>query len=270
MTLKNNILNPGDLAVVVGSGASGLGASRLLHLLGARVRVLDKADAYSDEFRSEGAKYGWELLGGAHSPEQLRGAAVVVASPGVPMKVLEPLLAAAGNPLFMAELELASRFAPESTIAVTGTSGKTTTVSLIAAMLEEAGKKVFLGGNIGTPLSEYVVQREKGAEAADVLVLETSSFQLQGCSGFHPHVAMLLNLSENHLDQHRDMDEYREAKFSLFRNQMAGDLAFVGQDLLEQAAGRGLQGRIVSLAVHGNLKDSALLGAQNRTKMEAA
>ena len=119
-----------------------------------------------------------------------------------------------------AEMELAWRALDgEPVLAVTGTSGKTTTVSLAAAMLREQGLRVFLGGNIGTPLSEYLLAGEK----ADVLVLETSSFQLQCCSTFHPRVAVVLNISPNHLDYHKDMEEYIEAKFRLFRCQTEDD-----------------------------------------------
>mgnify|MGYP000423529952 CR=1 FL=1 len=119
----------------------------------------------------------------------------------------------------------------EPVLAVTGTSGKTTTVSLAAAMLREQGLRVFLGGNIGTPLSEYLLSGEK----ADVLVLETSSFQLQCCSTFHPRVAVVLNISPNHLDYHKDMEEYIEAKFRLFRCQTEEDLAVLEPGLEETA-----------------------------------
>ncbi|MDR2891732.1 MAG: UDP-N-acetylmuramoyl-L-alanine--D-glutamate ligase [Deltaproteobacteria bacterium] len=272
--LRNDIIERGALTVVVGSGSSGLAAARLLSRLGAWVRVLDrKEDGFGPDFRREAAENGWELIGGPHTPTQFEGAALVIPSPGVPMKVLEPLLSTAGNPFCLSELELAARFCPESCIAVTGTSGKTTTVSLMAAMLEAAGKKVFLGGNIGTPLSEYVLQREDGrfpGGAADVLVLEVSSFQLQGCREFHPHVAVLLNLSENHLDQHKDMDEYREAKFALFSKQTPGDLAIFGQALLPEAQRRGLAARLATFTDSGAFSKSRLLGGHNRLNMEAA
>lgn len=264
-------IQPGEQAVVVGSGASGLAAARLLHLIGAKVRVLDKNPAgFSEYFKEKAQAYGFELISGEHKAEHFADAALVVPSPGVPMAVLEPILAQAGNPACIAELELASRFADESIIAVTGTSGKTTTVSLIAAMLEEAGKMVFLGGNIGTPLADYILERETGAPKANVLVLEVSSFQLQGTRAFHPHVALLLNLSENHLDQHKNMAEYREAKFMIFRNQTPTDIAILGEDLFAEMHQRHLKARVEYFAATERFADTALLGRHNKANLEAA
>jgi UDP-N-acetylmuramoylalanine--D-glutamate ligase len=272
--LKNTLLKAGDLAVVVGSGASGVGAARLLHLTGAKVRVLDKKSAFSEEFKAEAETCGFELIGGEHRSEHFTGAALVVPSPGVHISVLGPLLMAAqdsGAELrWISELELAARFATEPILAITGTSGKTTTTSIAAAMLEEDGKKVFLGGNIGTPLSEYMVKREKGGERADVLVLEVSSFQLQGTQEFHPQVGVLLNLSENHLDQHKDMAEYREAKFRLFKNQTEKDLAVFGEGLAPELSNRRLKARIEYFGATGNFTQSRLLGQHNMLNLEAA
>jgi UDP-N-acetylmuramoylalanine--D-glutamate ligase len=272
--LENKLIKPGEPAVVVGSGSSGIGAARLLHLAGAKVRVLDKKSAFSAAFKAEAAERGFELLGGEHTPEQFADAVLVVPSPGVPIAVLEPLLEAAGGstgrPEWVSELELAARFAVERIIAITGTSGKTTTAGIAAAMCEEAGKKVFLGGNIGTPLSEYIVKREQTGEQADILVLEVSSFQLQGIRTFHPEVGVLLNLSENHLDQHKDMAEYREAKFSLFKNQCATDLAVFGESLAGEASKRNFRATVDFFRDTGNFTQTRLLGRHNRLNLEAA
>ena len=154
----------------------------------------------------------------------------------------------------------------EPVLAVTGTSGKTTTVSLAAAMLREQGLRVFLGGNIGTPLSEYLLAGEK----ADVLVLETSSFQLQCCSTFHPRVAVVLNISPNHLDYHKDMEEYIEAKFRLFRCQTEDDLAVLAPGLEEAAARFGLRARKVWIRPEGRFPDCPLFGQHNQFNAEAA
>lgn len=261
----------GALGVVVGSGASGLAAAKLLHLAGAKVRIVDKNPAgFGEAAKAMAAEYGFEMISGEHQPEHFAGAALVVPSPGVPLKTLEPILAAAGSPDCISELEFASRFTTESCIAVTGTSGKTTTVSLMAAMLEEAGKRVFLGGNIGTPLSEYVINLHEGAPKADVLVLEVSSFQLQGTRAFHPHVAVLLNLSENHLDQHRDMAEYSAAKFMIFRNQTASDLAIIGESLFDEMQHHHLRSRVEYFAAPQRFTACKLLGRHNLANLEAA
>lgn len=255
----------GGLAVVVGAGASGLAAVRLLRALGVRVRLLDRGEFPAGALAMAGDP-DLELIRAEHEPGHFSGADVVVTSPGVPMSALLPLLKAAGGPPLMAETELALRYAGEPVLAVTGSSGKTTTVSLASAMLEAAGKKIFLGGNIGTPLSDYVLGREK----ADVLVLELSSFQLQGCRSLRPRAAVLLNLTANHLDQHTDMAEYAEAKFSIFARQTSGDAAILPPELAEEYRCRGFAGRLEVIAHTGRFANMALPGAHNADNAEAA
>ena len=262
-----NPIVPGSLVAVVGAGSSGEAAARLIHSLGGQVRLLERnPDCIQPSLLQTAQTNGYEIITGPHKPEHFHGVSLVVPSPGVPLPALEPVLTAAGNPPLMAELELASRFVDAPILAVTGTSGKTTTVSLAAAMLREAGKKVFLGGNIGTPLSEYVLSGDK----ADVLVLEVSSFQLLGCSLFHPTVALLLNISPNHLDQHRDMAEYEDAKFRLFQCQQPEDYALFGPGLAPMAVSRGVQARVMEFAECGRFPEARLLGRHNQSNLEAA
>ncbi|MDR2669712.1 MAG: UDP-N-acetylmuramoyl-L-alanine--D-glutamate ligase [Desulfovibrio sp.] len=259
-------LAPGATAVVVGAGLSGFAAARLLAAWGARVRLLERNGDPGQEVLERAGKAGFELLLGEHTPEQFRGASLVVVSPGVPPATLAPLRAAAGNPPLIGETELALRCVRGPVLAVTGTSGKTTTVSLAAAMLRAAGKKVFLGGNIGVPLSEYALS----GETADVLVLELSSFQLQGMFSLRPAAAVLLNLAANHLDHHADMDEYRAAKFSIFARQEQDDLAVVPEDLAEEYRRRGYKGRLKIFRASGRFPMGRLIGAHNAADAEAA
>lgn len=267
---------PGETAVVVGAGRSGRAAARLLRALGARVRLLDKkADALGQEEARALQQQGVELHLGGYTDAQFADAAFVIPSPGVPVATLAPCLAAGhGNsagPEIMAETELAWRCLDnEPVLAVTGTSGKTTTVSLAAAMLQAQGYAVFLGGNIGTPLSEYVTDYSMAGRRADVLVLEVSSFQLQGCHTFCPRVGVLLNLSPNHLDYHKDMAEYADAKFRLFRCQDESDLAVLGPGVRDAAAGRGIRARTIWVEEGGRFPDTRLLGAHNAFNAEAA
>lgn len=260
----------GELAVVVGAGRSGLAAARLLSREGARVRLLDRnTAALSPEQAASLQKLGVDVQLGEHSPEQFEHAAFVVPSPGMPVAKLAQYLGGAceGAPEVLAEMELAWRYLnDEPVLAVTGTSGKTTTASLAAAMLQAQGYTVFLGGNIGTPLSEYVLSGHK----ADVLVLEISSFQLQACSTFCPRAGVLLNITPNHLDYHKDMAEYTEAKFRLFRCQDEGDLAVLGADLQELARGFNLRARQVWVRESERFPQSGLLGAHNKFNEEAA
>ena len=286
MNCQNNIpLIPGSLAVVVGAGRSGLAAARLLGTLGLKVRILEKKN--NPSLCTLAQAEGWELLLGEHSSEQFKGAAVIIPSPGVPVSALLPFLPAEAQNLIMGEMELAytqlvARKSKEAIIAITGTSGKTTTASICAAMLEEAGKKVFLGGNIGVPLSEYLLASElAGAQTgerpnalpnllADVLVLEVSSFQLQTCRSFRPNVAMLLNISENHLDYHADMAEYSDAKFKLFACQTSSDYAIFPEEMRADALVQSLAAQKIFFKTGNNFPNTSLLGQHNQLNLEAA
>lgn len=266
----------GDLAVVVGAGVSGLAAARLLAALGARVRLLERKDVPA-AFEQEAAALGIEIIRGDHRAEHFAGARLVVPSPGVAAASLQPFLAAGDPPEIMGETELAWReLSGERILAITGTSGKTTTTSLCAAMLKEQGLSVFTGGNIGTPLATYVLERRAGAPKVDVVVLELSSFQLQTCSTFHPNVAVLMNISENHLDYHADMEEYTSAKMRLFARQGPEDVAVLHQGMDELKARYGLKARIVWHDTPSSPEDLArfagirLLGPHNLANAQAA
>lgn len=269
--LKISPVRKGALAVVVGTGRSGMAAARLLHHLGATVRVLDSNEAkVSDAFRALAAECGFDCRYGAHTTEQFAGAEVLVPSPGVPVASLMSYLDADNMPEIMAEIDLAFRCVNEPALAVTGTSGKTTTVSLCAAMLEAAGKRVFLGGNIGTPLSEYVLDVAHGGQTADVLVLEVSSFQLQTCTSFCPRVAVLINISANHLDYHVDMEEYLEAKFRIFACQGPDDLAVLQSGMEDLADKYALAARREFFETIERFPETSLLGRHNHANTEAA
>ncbi|WP_337429635.1 UDP-N-acetylmuramoyl-L-alanine--D-glutamate ligase, partial [Desulfovibrio sp.] len=268
---RGRCIKAGELAVVVGAGRSGKAAARLLLRQGARVRLLESNPQALDEAQAAALRAeGIELVLGEQGPELFAGAKMVVPSPGLPVVRLREMMgphADAEGTEILAEMELAWRALDgEPVLAVTGTSGKTTTVSLAAAMLREQGLRVFLGGNIGTPLSEYLLSGEK----ADVLVLETSSFQLQCCSTFHPRVAVVLNISPNHLDYHKDMEEYIEVKFRLFRCQTEEDLAVLEPGLEETAARFGLRARKVWIRPEGRFPDCPLFGQHNQFNAEAA
>lgn len=258
----------GHLAVVVGAGASGRAAARLLARLGATVRLLEKkAASATDDLRREAAQAGYELRLGEHGPADFAGANLVVPSPGVRAANLAPCLVDCPEAQIVSELELASWFTDIPIIAVTGTNGKTTTVMLISHLLEAAGRAVFTGGNIGTPLSEYVL----AGNPADVAVLEVSSFQLQLVKSFRPRVAVLLNFSPNHLDWHADLDEYLAAKCNIFAAQRPEDTAILPVALRETLADRRFTRAAVTwFSPRGRFACPRLHGAHNQENMEAA
>lgn len=256
----------GHTVAVMGTGASGLAAMKLLRALGATVRLLDRKDP-GEEIRAQAAALDVQLIVGEHAPEHFAGLDLLVVSPGVPVLKLGHVLGHLPQEKIVSELELASWFVTEPMLAVTGTSGKTTTVSLIGHMLRTAGREVFVGGNIGTPLSEYLLSDQQ----ADVLVLEVSSFQLQNCHSFHPHVAVLLNVRPNHLDFHATMEEYLGAKLKLFARQTDKDLAVAPLELRDELEARNFtKGKRVYFVPTARFADSKLIGKHNQANTEAA
>lgn len=252
----------GHTAVVLGAGTSGVAAARLLVRLGATVRLLEKSESVA---AAVPAGQGFTVVAGEHRTEHFQGANLVVLSPGIARARVASLLPAGAQ--VVSELELASWFVSEPVIAVTGTNGKTTTTTLIGRILERNGRRVFTGGNLGTPLSDYVL----GEEQADILVLEVSSFQLQNSPTFHPRVGVLLNFSANHLDYHETMEEYLEAKLSMFAHMDARDLAVVPLSMQDELEGRSFtRANRVYFVASSRFECPGLPGEHNRANMEAA
>lgn len=209
--------------VVVGLGRSGVATARFLVNQGARVTVTDRAAA--DTLKaSAGALHGLgvQLKLGGHDAGDFETADLVVLSPGVPhtLPMLEP--AWANGTRVIGEMELAAGYITEPILAVTGTNGKTTTTELVGNMLRNSGKKVFVGGNIGTPLISYA---DGIHEQADVVVAETSSFQLDTTIDFRPDTAVILNITDDHLDRYPTFGAYAESKWRIFENQRLTDSA---------------------------------------------
>ncbi|HZO82015.1 MAG TPA: UDP-N-acetylmuramoyl-L-alanine--D-glutamate ligase [Candidatus Binataceae bacterium] len=209
----------GKRVMVVGLGVSGAAAAHFLHARGASLVLSDVRRAMETAALPPG-----ELRLGGEDPAWLGGVELVVASPGVPPA--SALLAEAdrrGIPV-IGELELGGRFVRAPIVAVTGTNGKSTVTTLVAEILKAAGRRVFVGGNLGTPLVEAA-----GLEL-DAVVVEVSSFQLERIASFKPHVAVHLNLAEDHLDRYRDFADYARTKARLFLNQDRADWAVLNRD----------------------------------------
>jgi UDP-N-acetylmuramoylalanine--D-glutamate ligase len=226
--------------VIIGAGKTGLALARFFSARGACVTVSDRASrtALAGEARQL-RQMGVTLEAGAHRAETLGRAELVVLSPGVPHDL--PVLVAArerGVPV-TGEVELAAGFIREPIVAVTGTNGKTTTVTLIGEMLKASGKDVWVGGNIGRPLIDYVQTRSRRRQ----LVVELSSFQLDTIETFRPQIAVLLNVSADHLDRYATLADYTASKARIFENQAAADTAVVNagdpRALAAAAKGRG-------------------------------
>ncbi|WP_272699307.1 UDP-N-acetylmuramoyl-L-alanine--D-glutamate ligase [Desulfovibrio sp. Fe33] len=253
-------------AVVVGTGKSGLAAARLLDALGAKVRVVDRDEKIGADKLGKLADRV-ELVTGPHEKAHFADADLVVFSPGVPVRKLAPVLEGLPPENLLSELEFASWFIEAPILAVTGSNGKTTTTTLISAILKKAGRKVFTGGNIGVPLCEYLLDMEP----ADIIILEVSSFQLQNCRKFKPHVGLFLNFSANHLDYHADMDEYLDAKLHMFSRMTADDTALLHDSLHPLLDGRAFtDARVEWFGPTERFEAPHLMGEHNRSNVEAA
>jgi len=214
----------GKRITVAGAARSGIAAAELLVRRGALVTLSDMRPEVPEARALEALGVGLEL--GGHREETFTNADLIVLSPGVPSE--QPVIAAARarGVDMIGEVELASRWLLGRVIAITGTKGKSTTTALTGRILEAAGFKVTVGGNIGAPLSAQVP-----ASTPDTLhVVETSSFQLEEIQTFHPWIAVMLNFSPDHLDRHPTVEAYAAAKARIFDNQIPGDWAVINAD----------------------------------------
>jgi len=210
--------------VVVGAGASGRSLARFFSGRGAQVSLSDARPAAQlsdlDLLQQEGVRLD---LGG-HTAALFNAADLVVISPGVPLTV--PVLTDCqrqGVPV-LGEIEIAWRELAGSMVGITGTNGKSTVTTLMGEMFKAWGCKTFVGGNLGTPLIDAVGQN------CEWHVVELSSFQLETIASFHPRYAVLLNITEDHLDRYPDMASYVAAKLRLFENLCAEDVAILNAD----------------------------------------
>ena len=229
---------PGQSVAVVGAGRSGLAATQLLVALGARVSLVDhRPETEWAAAVSASHRRAVRLFGGERCARGLDAVDLVVVSPGVPL-TLEALEAVRqqGVPI-VGEVELASWVLPVSLIGVTGTNGKSTVVSLLGNLLRECGHAPFVGGNLGPPLTEAALAFHDHARAGRTtalpfqeVVAELSSFQLETIDQFHPHIAVILNLTPDHLDRYPGFADYANAKAGIFRNQTAEDFAVLNAD----------------------------------------
>lgn len=218
----------GKKVLVCGMARSGVSAAQCLYELGARVTI---SDSKAEEKLAEALQplEGMDIrrcLGDQAQPADLESYNLAVTSPGIPLQA--PILRAvqaAGVPL-IGELELGAQVSRAPLYAVTGTNGKTTTTTLIGEIFRNLGKTTYVVGNIGYPFTACALRC--GEE--DVAVAEVSSFQLETISTFHPHIAVMCNITEDHLNRHGTMEEYIRVKERIFENMGQGDYAVLNLD----------------------------------------
>lgn len=261
----------GARVTVMGLARSGVAACRLLQEVGARVTVSDRKEPGELQSALGDIDLGAvQVTVGPSYESSLEGADLVVISPGVPyrMEALERVRRRGVG--VISELELASRFLAAPMLAVTGTNGKSTTVTLIGKILAEQGKRVFVGGNLGTALSDAAwaavkAKKEGRADPFDYLVVEVSSFQLETVDRFHPWIAGILNVTVDHQDRYDSLDDYLEAKARIFENQSPEDYALLNLD--DPRVSR-LGGRIRSRRIGFTRAGTLGLGADQGTFLD--
>ncbi|HMU97568.1 MAG TPA: UDP-N-acetylmuramoyl-L-alanine--D-glutamate ligase [Chitinophagales bacterium] len=204
--------------VILGSGESGVGAAILAQKQGYGVFVSDFG-TIKEVYKLELNKRNIEFEEGQHSEEKILAADIIIKSPGIPDKA--PIIKKIKEKQIeiISEIEFAYRFTKAKIIAITGSNGKTTTTSLVYHILKNAGLNVGLGGNIGDSFAKQVAEEDK-----EYFVLEISSFQLDNCTTFKPHIAILTNITEDHLDRYDyKFENYISSKFSIAKNQTEDD-----------------------------------------------
>lgn len=243
----------GNKVLVIGAARSGLAGAEFLAKQGEQVVLTDmKTVEQVDNLRDLGVSFIW----GEQPDLSVVQPDYIVISPGVPLTIPPIEYAKAHSIPVIGELELAYQNCKAPFVAITGTNGKTTTTTLTGELLKKTGKQVFIGGNIGVPLIRYVDQLQK----QDVVVAEVSSFQLETTDTFCPHLALMINLTPDHLDRHGDMAGYLAAKARIFANQKESDYLILNYD---DAVLRGLEnqskGKVIFFSQQHKLEEGAYL-----------
>ncbi|MBQ6721493.1 MAG: UDP-N-acetylmuramoyl-L-alanine--D-glutamate ligase, partial [Clostridia bacterium] len=247
---KKNVL-------VVGMARSGVAAAQLLRASGAVVTVNDsKTEEELGQQLSPLEGLQVERRFGCGAMELLEGKDCLVISPGIPDTAPFVVKAKEMGIYVIGELELAAQLSAGTLIAVTGTNGKTTTVSLLGEIFANSGKVTHVVGNIGYPFSLAALISRK----EDILVCEVSSFQMETADTFHPHVALLTNITEDHLNRHGTMEVYTAMKMRMFRNQTAQDFAvFNADDPALEGLSRQVRSKVLEFSRKKEVKNGAFV-----------
>jgi UDP-N-acetylmuramoylalanine--D-glutamate ligase len=240
--------------LVIGAGKSGVASANFLAARGESVVLNDAAENPSLPY---GLDMRVETVFGRQDESVLDSVTTIVLSPGVPMTI--PMLQiafAAGIPV-LGEIELAYRFLKGSIIAVTGSNGKSTTTALIGEILRVAGRQPIVAGNIGEPLISVV-----DLEKPRTYVLELSSFQLEAVDTFRADVALLLNITPDHMDRYPSLDSYAAAKYRIFRNQQSADTAIINAATDRRGIQRGTIAKVQHFSASERVEEGAWLDGE--------
>jgi UDP-N-acetylmuramoylalanine--D-glutamate ligase len=245
----------GKKVLVVGLGKSGLSAALFLRRSGAQVTVSDmrSAAALAKEIPAL-LEHGISVESGGHGLLTFRRQDLIVVSPGVPMDTPELVQVKAFGLPVIGELELAAQFLKGNILAITGSNGKTTTTALTGEILAAAGLATQVGGNIGVPVVDLIEKSSNQGWS----VLEVSSFQLESTHSFHPRIAVILNITPDHLDRHGTFENYAMAKERITAAQTAADALVLNADNHRTAeAARRSSARIYWFSLQGQVEQGA-------------
>jgi UDP-N-acetylmuramoylalanine--D-glutamate ligase len=235
---------------IIGAARSGVALTDLVLRLGGIPKISESKtlEEFSTSLKELSYPDRVAIEAGRHTQAFIQDSDYVVLSPGVRPDALPVQWARQAHIELMGEVEFAFRLCPCPVVAVTGSNGKTTTSTVIAQIIKRAGRQVCLCGNIGNPFSKYVLD----LKPTDTVVLEISSFQLESTIHFKPHVAVWTNFSQNHLDRHKDLEEYFQAKCKILANQDNKD--FVVLNFQDQEH-RKLAGQVKAKVLYFNTPD---------------
>jgi UDP-N-acetylmuramoylalanine--D-glutamate ligase len=249
MTLKDKRI------LVVGLGKSGVASAQFLQARGAKVTVSDSKspDQLGNEITAL-LDRGIAVETGGHGERTFRGQDMIVVSPGIPADSAPLVQARVHGVPIIGEIELAAQFLQGRILAITGSNGKTTTTTLTGEVLAASGLPVVVGGNIGTPAISLVDQ----TTPASFVVLEVSSFQLETIQTFRPFISAILNITPDHLDRHRTLDAYVDAKARVFENQNKSEYCVLNAD---DPAANALTNRVPCPVLHFSRRHEVTAGA---------
>ena len=250
----------GKRVLVVGLGRSGTAVAILCAARGGHVTVTDKRDAQALGPALAELPRNIKLEIGGHKPESFFKSDLIVLSPGVP-EIPELAAARAAGVRITGEMEVASQFIESTLIGITGTNGKSTTTTLAGAMTRASGRPTFVGGNLGDPLALAV--GTPAGSAGGACVVEVSSFQLETAVTFAPRVAVLLNITPDHLDRYADLDHYAATKARIFAAQHASDFAVLNlDDPLVMRHTEGVRARKLGFSMERKLTEGGWLDGE--------
>ncbi|RDW17925.1 UDP-N-acetylmuramoyl-L-alanine--D-glutamate ligase [Oceanobacillus chungangensis] len=245
---------PFSHALVLGLAKSGTAAAKVLLANDKKVRVNDRNATKEDEVVMQLQALGAEVIVGEHPLEVLDDIEIIVKNPGIPYE--NPIIVEAErrNIPIITEIEIAYSLVEGSIIGITGSNGKTTTTTLVTEMLEKSNQPVKVAGNIGI----VAIDAAQSLKKEETLVLELSSFQLLGINKFRPKIAVLLNIFEAHLDYHKTMEHYVQAKCNIFKQQTSDDyLVYNADDPVITDAVRHAKALLIPFSTKRNLENGA-------------